>query len=315
MRFSRRFAAAALYLGAATAAAPAGAQDAGPLALLVPVSARAAALGNAWVAGRDEYTIFTNPAQINATTSFGMTLAAYGTDGRSLATAAAVTSGAYTLGWGVTLIDFSTSRSNTAYPFVPAALTGSGDADLFSMVAIAAGQRTIKGFRVGVAAKYAQDLVPREASTTGLLVVPTRGAALLADVGTSRPLWTGVAALAVQNIGQPYLVGPTRYSVPTQVALGWTKLQQVGPLVVGYATQVTARRGGWIGSAGGVEVNWGWIDGYSVGGRVGARRPESNDEKPVGVGASFNADRLNIEYGVNFFAGASKAHRLTVRWR
>ncbi len=291
------------------------AQHGGPLALLMPVSPRAASLGNAWVAGRDEYTIFTNPAQINATSGFGITLAGFGGDARAIATTAAATVGPYTFGWGVNLVDFSTPRSNTIYPYAPAVLTGSGDADLFSMAAVVAAQRTIKGFRVGLAGKYAQDIIAREASTSGLLVVPTRADVLLADIGTSRALWSGTAALAVQNIGQPYTAGGATFSVPTQLALGWTRLQQLGPLDVGYATQVTARREGWISPAGGVEVSWGWIEGYTVAGRVGARRTETDDEKPVGVGASFNADRLNLEYSVNFFAGNNAAHRLTVRWR
>lgn len=291
------------------------AQAGGPLALLVPVSARAASLGNAWVAGRDEYTIFSNPALITPTTGFGLTLASHGSDGRSIASASAATVGEYTFGWGVHLLDFSTSRSNTAYPYAPAALVGSGDADLFSMVAVVAVRRTYKGFGIGVAAKYAQDVVPRETAQNGLLVVPTRGAALLGDVGISHSLLGGTAGLSVQNISQPYSVGPNSFSVPTQIAVGWSDQTQWGPLDIGYVTQVTARREGWVAPGGGVEVGWAWIDGYSVTGRVGARRTETDDEKPVGIGASFRADRLNIEYGVNFYTGNEASHRLTLRWR
>ena len=37
---------------------------AGPLLLLVPATPRTAALGNAWVAGRDQDVLFYNPAQL-----------------------------------------------------------------------------------------------------------------------------------------------------------------------------------------------------------------------------------------------------------
>ena len=53
----------------------------------------------------------------------------------------------------------------------------------------------------------------------------------------------------------------------------------------------------------------------SAGGRVGARRTESAGERPVGLGASFTADRLSVDYGVNLFEGNTAAHYITVRWR
>jgi len=291
------------------------AQTAGPLALLLPTSARAAALGNAWVAGRDEYAVFSNPAQLNAVNGFGVSVATYGDDGRGFSAASGATMGPMTYGWGVNLVDFSAPRAATGYPLAPATVSGSGDADQFSMVALVAGQMAWKGFRLGVAGKYAQDIVPREASTSSLLVLPSRGSAWLADIGTSHPLWTGVAGLSLQNIGHPYVMRGRRVSVPTQLALGWTAQKSWGPLDFGYATQVTARRHGWISPAAGVEVSWGWIEGYRVEARAGARRTETDDEKPVGAGFSFTADRLTLDYGASFYTGNAMGHRLTVRWR
>jgi hypothetical protein len=291
------------------------AQDAGPIALLLPKGARAASLGNAWVAGRDEYVIFHNPAQINATSGFGLTVAQFAVDARAVSAATAETVGSVTLGWGVQIVDFSTPRANATYPFAPADLTLHGDADLVSFVAVAAGQSTYRRFRFGVAAKYAEDAAPAESPTSGLLVTPSRGSALMADAGVSHALWTGTAGLAVQNIGHPYRLGAARYQLPTQVALGWSAQKQWGPLDFGYATQMLARRGGWVGAAGGVEVGWSWIEGYSVAGRVGARRTETPGERPVGLGASFTADRLTVDYGANLFAGNTAAHYVTVRWR
>jgi hypothetical protein len=323
MTFRRRIFAAAIAatgtlcaLGAPPLAAQSPAPSAGPLALLVPASARAASLGNAWVAGRDEYVIFSNPALVSPTPGFGFSFGSFSHgDGRSLSTAAAVAVGTVNLGWGVHVIDFSTPRANTTYPFAPAAISRRGDADITSMVAVAAANMVYKGFRIGLSAKYAQDIAAREASTSSLLVVPTRGWATLADVGVSHPLWTGIAGLSVQNIAAPYKMGTGRYPVPSQIALGWTKNQVVGPFDVGYATQVTARREGWISPAAGIDIGWGWIEGYSLNGRVGARRTETDDERPVTVGATGNADRLNLEWGMGFYTENHMVHRLTVRWR
>jgi hypothetical protein len=305
---------AGLVLAAATPPT-ARSQDAGPLVLRLPASGRTASLGNAWVAGRDEYVIFHNPALVNNATGFGISTALYARDARAVAFADAETVGPYTIGWGVHFVSFSTSRTNAEYPLAPAVLTDHGDADLSSLVAVVSGQRTYKGFRLGASAKYAEDIVPREAFSSGLLVTPQRGAAFLADIGASHPLWTGTAGFAFQNIGHPYKLGADRFQVPTQASLGWTKQQQVGPFDVGYATQVTMRREGWVGPAGGVEVSWNWIEGYTVAGRIGARRTETDDERPVGFGASITADRLNIDYGVTLFAGNTAAHYVTLRWR
>ena len=83
MNFSRLHAALLLAVAARTATA----QQAGPLALLLPTAARPAAMGNAWVAGRDEYAVFMNPAQLNATNGFGVTLSTFGGSGRRFAAA------------------------------------------------------------------------------------------------------------------------------------------------------------------------------------------------------------------------------------
>jgi hypothetical protein len=305
----------ALFTLLIATAAPAAAQDAGPLALLLPVSARPAALGNAWVAGRDEYAVFSNPGAVAATTGFNISLGTYGSDTRTLAAVSGTTVGPATIGWGVHLVDFSTSRTDPGYPFAPAKLTGGGDSDNFSMVALVAARITKWRFNIGAAAKYAQDIAPRETSGSSLLVVPERGNAVLLDLGTTHALWTGTAGLAVQNIGEPYRMGGRYVSVPTQIALGWTKVRGVGPLDATLATQATLRRGGWVGVGGGLDLSWNWVEGYTVGARIGARRTETAAEQPVALGAMFNADRLNIEYAIGFFDGDKNSHRLTLRWR
>jgi hypothetical protein len=297
------------------AGTPVEAQDAGPLALILPVSARAASLGNAWVAGRDEYVIFHNPALASTTQlPFGISFNSYGKHAFSMATATGWTVGSLNFGVGVHFVNLSTSRS-TPYPYAPTAMFTSGDADVTSLVTVAAANLLKKGFRFGVGVKYAQDVAPQTITTSPLVVMPSRGSVILGDIGVSRSVWIGLAGLSVQNIAAPYDLGTHSVSVPAQVALGWTATRQWGELDYGFATQVMARRHGWVSPAAGLDVGYSWIEGYSVNGRVGARRTETQDERPVTIGAAFNADRLNVEYGLGFFAGNETVHRLTLRWR
>jgi hypothetical protein len=233
----------------------------------------------------------------------------------SFATAGGAAIGPTTFGWGVHFVNFSFPRTDPKYPYDPADLTGSGSSDNSSMVALLAARIVHKGFTIGVAGKYAQDIAPREISTTSNVVVPTRGSAMLLDLGSTHALWTGTAGIALQNIGQPYQMGARFNEVPTQLALGWTKARTLGPFDFGFAGQATLRRHGWVGVGGGMDLSYSWIEGISVGARVGARRTETDDERPVAVGATIIADRIGIEYGLGFFAGDKYAHRLTLRIR
>jgi hypothetical protein len=297
-------------------ALPAGAQapETGPLILLLPASTRATALGNAWVAGRDEDVVFYNPAQlIGARPGFNASVARYGSAGTlgSIASVYAAGPNSMTLGWGVQFVDFRTN-AETPYPYTPAMLAQPGTADASSVEATAAGAMVFKGFRIGIAGKYASDRIA--AATTGGGPDWTRHDAFLGDVGLAHNLWTGVAGLAVQNIGRGWVDGAQRINVPLQTSLGWSATKQAGELDLGFAGQVTARRG-WISPGAGIEVGYGWIEGYSVALRAGARRTETTAERPVALGASFNADRLTIEYALQFFDGGRNAHRMTIRWR
>ena len=82
----------------------------------------------------------------------------------------------------------------------------------------------------------------------------------------------------------------------------------LGPLdLTGYA-QVTMRKD-WVAPAGGAEFGYSWIEGYNVTLRVGARRPETTQRAADSPRrGAFNADRLTVEYGVQFFEGGRASH-------
>lgn len=308
MRSSRTIAGlvAALALGAAPARAQA--PTTGLLVLLLPASPRATALGNAWVAGRDDYSIFYNPAQVAPTNGIGVSLARYGPGAAQGAVASAATLGTVTIGWGVQLAELR-APSSTAYPFVPADIVRDGDRDALTFLAVAGANRVFKGFRTGVAVQFAEDRL--EASLGSPVGIGTGALArrLLADVGVSHTLLSGTAALAVQHIDDG-----RKARAPLQTAVGWARQFQPGQVDIGVATQVLARRG-WVSPAGGVELGYGWIEGWSATLRAGARRPETSAQRPLTFGAGLNADRLALDYAVELYAGNRVGHHLGLRVR
>jgi hypothetical protein len=64
-----------------------------------------------------------------------------------------------------------------------------------------------------------------------------------------------------------------------------------------------------------LEVGYSWLEGYAATFRIGARRAETDAEKPLSLGAAFSADRLTLEYAVRFFDGGRTANGVTIRWR
>jgi hypothetical protein len=284
----------------------------GPLALLLPASTRAMALGNAGVTGRDDDVIFYNPAQlVGVRGGFNTSLARYGSASTLGAMTSSFTGGSLSLGWGVQAVRYS-ERRGTSYPFTPDVLADRGSIDGFSMLAAVGAATTYKGFKIGAAAKYAEDRI----SNGSIFVGPQDLVSGMAsfDAGVAHNLWTGVAGLAVQNMGRNASGNKPTAESPLQASLGWSVNRPLGELDFGFAAQLTSRRG-WISPGGGVELGYNWIEGYSFALRAGARRPETNAERPFSAGAVFNADRLTLEYATQFFDGGRSAQRMTVRWR
>jgi hypothetical protein len=211
-----------------------------------------------------------------------------------------------TLGWGVQALQFHPDVGD-AYPYVPAQLTRNGAGDGLSLLAALGGAMEYKTFRIGLTAKFATDRV-------GFGTSSTRHDAYLGDVGVSHTLLSGTAGLVLQNISLSHVSGSRHVDTPRQFALGWSRTLNTDQLDFAFGGQVTARDK-WIAPGAGAEVGYGWIEGYSVSLRAGARKPETNAEKPLALGATLNADRLTLEYALQFFDGGRTANRMTFRWR
>lgn len=259
-----------------------------PLVLGAASGARATALAGAWVTGRDQDVVFSNPAQlIGARSDFALSMTRLGPGENSGAFASTYAGGkmSFTLGFGAQVINSPTAQASLAV--VDAAVV-------------------YKTFRIGAAGKYVGD------------ATATDRHALLLDLGVARTLFGGVAGLAVQNLGPSTADQTPSARLRRQVALGWSTTKPAGPLDLALFTQVTARSG-WVSPAAGLEAGYSWIEGYSVTFRAGARRPDdiANQlkEKPITLGAAFSGDRLTMEYALRFFDNSRRAHLVTIRWR
>ena len=310
----RSSAALAFAIGAlVTSSAFAQAPPTGPLVLHVPASARTAALGNAWVAGRDQDVVFHNPAQLIGTRpGFDLSVTRLGSASTMTSVGSVFAAGRWSLifGWGAQLLGFNADAA-TSYPYPPDILQAEGSRSGNSALVTVGAAVLVKKFRIGVAGKYASDL---GASSAALLPVRANQTVLLADVGVARNLFGGAAALAVQNIGKHSHDNGGYLPIPRQIALGWSTARGAGPFDLGIFTQVTGRKG-WVAPAAGVEVGYSWIEGYAVVLRAGGRRPETSAEKPMALGAALTVDRLTVEYAVRFFDAGRSANGVTLRWR
>ncbi|HYV97296.1 MAG TPA: hypothetical protein VE967_07595, partial [Gemmatimonadaceae bacterium] len=266
---------ATAVVAVASLAAPALAQKAsGPLLLLAPASTRAAALGNAWVAGRDEDVIFYNPAQIIAAArgGFSATFARYGSTTSLGAMSGAYSAGpaSFTIGWGAQFADYST-RPEVPYPYSTSLLTTDGTVDAYSAVLMGGAAIVVKGFRVGAAAKYATDRVAEPSNEPGG-PLDVRHDAMLVDAGIARAFLGGTLGLSAQNFaGRKSTDGARTIDAPLQGLLGWTTVKQAGPFDVGFYGQV-AGRDDWVSPGGGIELGYSWIEGYAITLRGGGRR-------------------------------------------
>jgi hypothetical protein len=298
-----------LVLAGAVLALPAAAQEpaAGPVVLLLPVSPRLTGLGGA--SNRDDYSIFYNPARIAPTNGIGIAFGRYGFNGTSAAVANTAKVGSLNLGWGLEMAQFRAS-TNAPYPFTPADLAFDGTRPTISLAADVAAEYTLKRFSLGVGVKFAEDRV--DATNNFPSVAPPSAIQrnlMLADVGATHALWGGTAEVAVLNIGDR-----SSYPTPTIAKLGFSRSLSTRQLDFLFAADAT-EHDGWYGGGGGAEMGWGWIEGWSIALRAGARRPESAEQRPMTVGATLNADRLALDYALEFFEGNRYAHILAVRWR
>src|SRR5262249_37005526 len=156
---------------------------------------------------------------IGARTDFAVSLMHLGPEADGVALTSAYAAGrlSFTLGWGVELVNFRAGAGESSPFSHDVLLTRDGD-DAQSALVTVGGAIVYKGYRIGAAGKYAADRLGANRH------------AMLLDVGVGHTLLGGLAGAAVQNLGPHDLAGTPPAPLPRQVALGWSRPQQAGPL-------------------------------------------------------------------------------------
>ena len=276
-----------------------------PLILKLPATARLLSLGGAQVAQRDVDAVFGNPALVGtgAALAFGAERYANGAIAGQFASSSTI--GPLGIGVGVQLLD-----AGPRYGMFPApseVLTRENGTGASNLAATVAASLSWKQVRWGVGASYVEERV-----------VDARVGGVAFDIGVSKslPFMNSTVAVAVQHLGPDLEAAGRPVSLPAQLALGVsTAPRGFGKWIdVSGAAQVDVRRDGELFPRGGMELSYTPIEGVSFAGRVGGRRPQLREERPVTAGGGLTVDRVTVDYAWEPLRDGA-GHRLTLRLR
>ena len=268
-----------------------------------PASARLLAMGDMGIASRDDDVLFYNPAQLVVARGMSVSGERESSTERSGALSTVTRFNGGGIAVGVTMAQFNYPNSLVCL------LAGPGTCGLqpdslpsSSFAAVAGLAQAFKGTRFGLNAKYAEEQSTFRRVSKGLI-----------DVGASRDFFRYMTmAVAVQNISARDTSGlPSR---PLRTTLGLAAAGPEGPLDLAGTAGVSIDPLRRIHAAGGMEVSWSWLDGYSIALRAGARDPLPT-QRAFTAGAGYTVDRLTIDYALETLANGRIGHRFGLRIR
>jgi hypothetical protein len=292
-----------------------------PIVLLLPAGARSLATGNVGVASRDDDVLFFNPAQLAIARGFSASGERYSptASGGSMSAVTRFNNGG--IGIGVQMVDYDLPIG--LFPADRGTMLGPGQpaTSLEASVGVA---QVVKGVRVGGAAKYVEDndgttRVSRAAFDVGLSKDVFRFytvALAVQNMGASTTIPCSTATHCIPASGLPGSVPLefTSANLPIRTTLGVAGGRGVGEFDLAGTAAVSLLRTNFVVPAGGAEIGYSWLDGYSLALRAGARRPLPG-ERALTAGAGFTMDRLSIDYALEALSGSRIGHRLGLRVR
>lgn len=278
----------------------------GALVLEAPASVEAAAYGNApYLLGRGADLLFYAPALIDRASGMSAGLQRYGSEG-TLATLAA--KGAVGLGdfaVGVRYLRYSGRGIAPGQDLQAAAFTPHGSPVTEFAASLGYARELFGVIGAGVAAKYLE-----------LQFVRGMKRALVVDLGLTREFGPTMVSLAARNLGPDLELGGRGLRLPTQLALGIsTEDFEVGELDMFLTSQIARRRDGEIIPAGGVEISYWPVQGYTFRLRAGLQRVVEDQRSPFTFGLAFTGDALTLEYAFQAFDVDGNAHRFGLSFR
>ena len=194
-----------------------------------------------------------------------------------------------------------------------------GDLGVTEFVGSLGYAREIFGLDAGIVIKYVEQGFDR---------VDDQSVAF--DLGVATEVGPTMVSLSARNLGSdlelpavPCSACPAPGSatgvveMPMQVALGVTTEDfQVGQLDMFLTSQVLRRRDGEVIPAGGLEISYWPVAGYTFRLRAGLQRVVEDDRSPLTFGAAFTGDALTLEYAFQSFdLGEGNVHRFGLSFR
>ncbi|WP_423925500.1 hypothetical protein [Candidatus Palauibacter sp.] len=278
----------------------------GALVLEAPASVEAAAYGNApYLFGGGSDLLFYAPALIARADGMASGLQRYGSEG-TLATLAG--KGAVGLGdfaVGLQYLRYSGRGIAPGPDLQGAAATPDGSPVTEFAASLGYARELFGVFGAGIVAKYLELQFAR-----GL------DRAVVLDVGVAREFGPTMVSLAARNLGSDLELHGRGVRIPTQLALGVsTERFEVGELDMFLTSQLLRRRDGEIIPAGGVELSYWPVQGYTFRLRAGLQRVVEDERSPFTFGFAFTGDALTVEYAFQAFDVDGDAHRLGLSFR
>ncbi|HET7622804.1 MAG TPA: PorV/PorQ family protein [Gemmatimonadaceae bacterium] len=274
--------------------------------LELPASTRALALGNAFVAaGKDEASIFYNPAQLATIDklSAGLSVQQWFLGQTVAAAAAAVHAFHGTAAIGLQVLDYGSSERAFDDGGGLGEPTGAEISAGDYVASIAYGV-SISRLRIGATGKYVNQRLVDESGGTGAV-----------DFGAALDVKGVTLAASMQNVGGEISLAGDRRSLPQLVRVGAAvPVHGVGPVDLLGTIELT-HMDGETKPFGGVEVQYQAPGGVTILGRVGALdRPTGADISPVAFGGGVRALHFALDYAYEGSAVFGAMHRVGVRW-
>jgi hypothetical protein len=278
-----------------------------PQALVVPVSARATAMGGAYLGGDDADVLFFNPAALTSARGLSVQGGGYQDAASLVSVAGATTIGKWSIGVGARALRWAdapleaipaggsrVAHSTTEAPQFGLWRSLGGEATASVTVGVA---RRLFGLKVGGALHAADDFGARLARGA------RRGDGVFADLAATLDAGPGALSVVAQHLGRDpdaegsvNVVRTLERRAPRRLVVGYgVPLQPLlAHLDLGGNVLVSVERDGFVATRGGVEAGYAPVDGVSFIGRLGTvRRRETG--LAVTLGAGILVDRVGID--------------------
>jgi hypothetical protein len=126
--------------------------------------------------------------------------------------------------------------------------------------------------------------------------------------------------LSVRDIGSKQMLDDVPLTPPTRASLGvMLRPQTIGAFFDASAVaELTVDREGLVESAGGAELIWVPLEGWSIAARVGYRttgRSGNLGARPFTAGIGVSLDQFSLDYVMDAHRSGRVAHRLGIRMR